>query len=117
MQAGYYDLCVNMAQRLKAVQPGARSDPFFVDRTVTHFLNGVDDPHKHREEVLKVEKRWAAEREAADKAEREIAALKAGPEAPKRKFKVVRKPRLRGIDIIAGATAVALAHQQGGVAL
>ena len=58
----YQEHCVNMATRLAAVAPGAKSDPFFVARKVTHFLNGVENPDAYGAYVRDAEKR----REAAE---------------------------------------------------
>lgn len=74
MQAGFQEFCVSMAYRLAAVTPGARSDPFFIDRKVSHFMNGVDHPDNYRKHVVEVEKKRREEAEEKAKLER-MAAL------------------------------------------
>lgn len=63
MQPGFHAYCVKMAQRIAAITPGARSDPFFINRLISHFLNGVDDPEKYRGWVKDVEQSKAAQAE------------------------------------------------------
>lgn len=55
-EPGFKTYCVKMANRIAAITPGARTDPFFINRLISHFLNGVDDPENHRSHVVAIEK-------------------------------------------------------------
>lgn len=48
------ELCSETARRLKAVTPGARSDPFFVARMALHLGNGAEDLSAHRKHLRKL---------------------------------------------------------------
>jgi hypothetical protein len=84
----FHTLAHNTATLLKPLLPGAKSDPFFVQRMFTHFVLGVENPRDYQD-VLKL----AAERRREAARQAEATGPRASPvkKAPRRKPRAARR--------------------------